>query len=214
MLFIVFTYRNQIFVQHTKYCGNFKNVCKYKKCFLCKVSCLSFVLGFSQGGLVARALIESSNKHNVHTFISLSSPQGGQYGGMLCKQIFYSSTPVSRKSISNINRMPTMCACCVHADDFLRIYFPGYVKETAWRFLYSRPGQLTSVGNYWRDPHHLDSFLNYSTFLPEVNNEIVTPDTMKFKRNFLKLQRLVLIGGPDDGVISPWQSRYASFLFF
>lgn len=38
--------------------------------------------GFSQGGLIARAIIQSTNKHNVHTFISLSAPQGGQYGGM------------------------------------------------------------------------------------------------------------------------------------
>lgn len=37
--------------------------------------------GYSQGGLVARALIQSTNKHNIHTFVSLSSPQGGQYGG-------------------------------------------------------------------------------------------------------------------------------------
>ncbi|ODN02077.1 Lysosomal thioesterase PPT2 [Orchesella cincta] len=131
------------------------------------------VIGFSQGGLVARALIQSTNKHNVHTFISLSSPQYGQYG-----------------------------------DDFLRIFFPGYVKETAWRFFYSKAGQMTSVGNYWRDPRHLDSFLNYSHFLPEVNNEVTTSNTIKFKKNFLKLQRLVLIGGPDDGVISPWQSSH------
>lgn len=28
------------------------------------------------------------------------------------------------------------------------------------------------------------------------------------KKNFLKLKNLILIGGPDDGVITPWQSRY------
>ena len=28
-----------------------------------------------------------------------------------------------------------------------------------------------------------------------------------FKANFKSLQQLVLIGGPDDGVITPWQSR-------
>lgn len=29
-----------------------------------------------------------------------------------------------------------------------------------------------------------------------------------YKSNFETLENLVLIGGPDDGVITPWQSRY------
>lgn len=30
----------------------------------------------------------------------------------------------------------------------------------------------------------------------------------EWKKNFLKIKKLVLIGGPDDGVITPWQSRW------
>lgn len=37
-------------------------------------------LGYSQGGLLARAIIESFPDHNVKHFISLSSPQAGQFG--------------------------------------------------------------------------------------------------------------------------------------
>ena len=33
---------------------------------------------------------------------------------------------------------------------------------------------------------------------------------VEYKKNFLKIKQLVLIGGPDDGVITPWQSRYNS----
>ena len=29
-----------------------------------------------------------------------------------------------------------------------------------------------------------------------------------FKNNFIRVQQLVLIGGPNDGVITPWESRY------
>lgn len=29
----------------------------------------------------------------------------------------------------------------------------------------------------------------------------------EWKKNFLKINKLVLVGGPDDGVITPWQSR-------
>lgn len=33
----------------------------------------------------------------------------------------------------------------------------------------------------------------------------------EYKRNFLKLRRLVLIGGPDDDVVTPWQSSQFGF---
>ncbi|MEQ2160616.1 hypothetical protein GOODEAATRI_001126 [Goodea atripinnis] len=36
------------------------------------------------------------------------------------------------------------------------------------------------------------------------NGSILPPS--EWKENFLKIQKLVLIGGPDDGVITPWQS--------
>ena len=35
-----------------------------------------------------------------------------------------------------------------------------------------------------------------------------------YKKNFLRLSRIVLIGGPDDGVITPWESRYNISVFF
>lgn len=30
-----------------------------------------------------------------------------------------------------------------------------------------------------------------------------------WRGNFLRIKKLVLIGGPDDGVITPWQSRFS-----
>lgn len=33
---------------------------------------------------------------------------------------------------------------------------------------------------------------------------------LEFKRNFLRIKRMVLIGGPDDGLICPWQSRFGN----
>lgn len=41
---------------------------------------LDCILGYSQGGLLARAILENLPDHNVKHFISLSSPQAGQYG--------------------------------------------------------------------------------------------------------------------------------------
>ncbi|KAL7290617.1 hypothetical protein TKK_0015379 [Trichogramma kaykai] len=41
-------------------------------------------------------------------------------------------------------------------------------------------------------------------FVPLVNNEKINTST--FKEGLTNLQRMVLIGGPDNGVITPWQS--------
>ncbi|CAG4972994.1 unnamed protein product [Colias eurytheme] len=129
------------------------------------------LIGYSQGGLVARGIVQTFPNVSVDTFISLSSPQAGQYGA-----------------------------------GFLHVVFPGLVKESAYELFYSRVGQHTSVGNYWRDPYHQPLYEKYSVYLPYINNHIVSEKSKDFKTNLLRLKRLVLIGGPDDQVITPWQS--------
>ena len=63
------------------------------------------------------------------------------------------------------------------------------------------------------DPHQVDLYQKRNTYLPalnglapltKINGSSLSTD---FKTNFLKLEHLVMIGGPHDGVITPWQSR-------
>ncbi|XP_015127302.1 lysosomal thioesterase PPT2 homolog [Diachasma alloeum] len=129
------------------------------------------LLGYSQGGLIARAILQRFPNHNVRNFISLSSPQAGEYG-----------------------------------TKFLHLFFPNLVCETAYELFYSRIGQHTSVGNYWNDPYHQELYFRYSKFLPLVNGEEQSLNSTQFKSGLTKLNKMVLIGGPDDGVITPWQS--------
>ncbi|KAI5737560.1 hypothetical protein M8J76_014701 [Diaphorina citri] len=129
------------------------------------------LIGYSQGGLIARGILEQFPNHNVRNFISLSSPHGGQYG-----------------------------------TKFLHTLFPELVRETAYELFYSTVGQHISVGNYWNDPHHQKLFFKYSKFLPFINNLNATPNSNLFKLGLLRLHRMVLIGGPNDSVITPWQS--------
>lgn len=129
------------------------------------------LIGYSQGGLVARGIVQTFSNITVDTFISLSSPQAGQYGA-----------------------------------GFLHLVFPGLVKDEVYELFYSRVGQHTSVGNYWNDPYHQQLYETYSVFLPYLNNHLQSAESQNFKNNLLKLKRLVLIGGPDDQVITPWQS--------
>ncbi|XP_029441763.1 lysosomal thioesterase PPT2 isoform X2 [Rhinatrema bivittatum] len=135
------------------------------------------LLCYSQGGLICRGLLETMPDHNVDTFISLSSPQMGQYGD----------------------------------TDYLRYLFPHYMKSNLYRICYTQLGQDFSICNYWNDPHHRDLYLNSSRYLAPLNAERSNPNATDWKKNFLRIRKLVLIGGPDDGVITPWQSSHFGF---
>uniref|UniRef100_A0A8B9H9R6 palmitoyl-CoA hydrolase n=1 Tax=Astyanax mexicanus TaxID=7994 RepID=A0A8B9H9R6_ASTMX len=132
---------------------------------------------YSQGGLVCRGILSTLPDHNVHSFISLSSPQAGQYGD----------------------------------TDYLKYLFPTFLKSNLYLICYTAVGQRVSICNYWNDPHHRDLYLNSSDYLALLNNERPNPNCTEWKENFLRIKKLVLIGGPDDGVITPWQSSQFGF---
>ncbi|KAJ3660756.1 hypothetical protein Zmor_005191 [Zophobas morio] len=129
------------------------------------------LLGYSQGALLSRTILQAFPEHNVKNFISLSGPQAGQYG-----------------------------------TDFLHLIFPDLALKSAFELFYSRVGQHTSVGNYWNDPYHQTLYKEYSQYLPYVNNEIKSNRSEEFKKGITKLNKMILIGGPDDNVITPWES--------
>ncbi|XP_005103861.1 lysosomal thioesterase PPT2-A isoform X2 [Aplysia californica] len=92
--------------------------------------------------------------------------------------------------------------------DYLKFFFPYYVKENIYKLFYTEVGQVFSVGGYWKDPHEQKLFQKFSTYLATLNNQSDTfnPKSHEFKENFLRLKNIVMVGGPDDGVITPWQS--------
>ncbi|XP_044064211.1 lysosomal thioesterase PPT2-A-like [Siniperca chuatsi] len=135
------------------------------------------LLCFSQGGLICRALLSTTPDHSVHTFISLSSPQAGQYGD----------------------------------TEYLRWVFPDCMKKNVFHICYNKMGQKVSICDYWNDPHHRSRYLQSNRFLSMLNGDRPHNDTKAWRENFLRIKKLVLIGGPDDGVITPWQSSHFGF---
>ncbi|KAK7094800.1 lysosomal thioesterase PPT2-A-like [Littorina saxatilis] len=131
---------------------------------------------YSQGGVICRGLL-STMRHNVDTFIALSSPLAGQFGD----------------------------------TSYLKPFFHDIVKEEAYLLFYTKAGQVISVGNYWNDPHHHDKYLKENKFLTFLNNEVQHPNSSEYKSNFLRLKHLVLVGGPQDEIIGPWQSSHFEF---
>uniref|UniRef100_A0A1I8NJL8 palmitoyl-CoA hydrolase n=1 Tax=Musca domestica TaxID=7370 RepID=A0A1I8NJL8_MUSDO len=94
---------------------------------------------------------------------------------------------------------------------FLHLIFPDLAAKTAYELFYSKVGQHTSVGNYWNDPHKQDMYLKFSVFLPYINNEIISGNSTDFKAALTSLDKFILIGGPNDGVITPWQSSHFGY---
>ena len=130
-------------------------------------------LGFSQGGLIGRALIETTNDHNINTFIALSSPLSGEFGIPL---IYYK-------------------------------WWPNATLKFLSDLFYSEVGQELSLGGYWHDPYDEALYRQKCEFLPKLTY----PSNPDWKNNFLKLKKLVMIGGPNDEVIKPWQSSHFGF---
>uniref|UniRef100_A0A3P9IJ34 palmitoyl-CoA hydrolase n=1 Tax=Oryzias latipes TaxID=8090 RepID=A0A3P9IJ34_ORYLA len=70
----------------------------------------------------------------------------------------------------------------------------------------------TATHVFSADPHHRKQYLESSNFLPLLNGE--KPHSKMagtWRKNFLRIKKLVLIGGPDDNVITPWQSSLFGF---
>jgi palmitoyl-protein thioesterase len=137
------------------------------------------LIGYSQGGLIGRTILQAFPNHNVKNFISLSSPQAGQYG--------------SKLNILKPQNLKLTIQLLFSAA-FLHLIFPTLVAKTAYELFYSHVGQHTSVGNYWNDPQQQELYEKYSKFLPYVNNELTSENSTQFRNSLLKLNKMVLVG--------------------
>ncbi|XP_001942630.2 lysosomal thioesterase PPT2 homolog [Acyrthosiphon pisum] len=238
------------------------------------------IIGYSQGGLIARGMIEEyGTEHNVRTFVSLSSPQGGQYGAecftkmfpaltaRTAYELFYTRLGQRALSVANFWYDPR------HRDLYLKysVYLAvidNVKQESSCLHLQQNEndnGLKTMMGNM------STAVTSSTTTVAETNDDTqkniearvaaaiaaVSAATVKIseshndnnsdarsvttdvdtlmamvsahdnycaendnynsnpnikKLGLTRLQRLVLIGGPDDGVISPWQSSQFAVL--
>ena len=75
-------------------------------------------------------------------------------------------------------------------------------------------GKEVSLCGYWNDPtpEFHQEYLKHSPILPYLNNEVAHEKSEQYKQNFLGVRKLVLAGGPSDGVVTPWEStQYGYF---
>lgn len=167
-------------------------------------------VAFSQGGCIARAVIEEMDDHKVRKFISLAGILNGAFIGPQLQD--QHALPVS-----------------------LKYNGPGMVPSTVFDLSKYDPA-VDGRGNYQYDlevvaqklPELQDQFSFFNLhrspvvgvvatknkFLSRLNNinprddddTIGRSEQARRRDNFLKLEAAHLFASPDDGVVTPWQS--------
>ena len=148
-------------------------------------------VGYSQGGIIWRAMIEGWDDHNVDTFIAMASPQHG----------FADLPPEFLTAMKNyvIDSIQEASSYSLGHD---------FVKA----FLYSEKVQnVFSPSNFFLEPA-MYRLYKRTRFFPRLNNEVgAESEKLRQKTNFERLRKFLMVGGPDDGVINPWQSEIFGF---
>jgi palmitoyl-protein thioesterase len=168
-------------------------------------------MGHSQGGMLARAVVEEMDDHQVHTLISLAGVQNGIFYGPQAEDLVavegllagFGEAVLPGKMIDFAK---------LREDQGSRI---GRVQHEVAKVIVDHPElqEEYSFTNLQRLPSH-DDFLTANTFLPVINNVNKCESSEdklnqeRRKRNFLKLQAAYFFMSPADGAVAPWQSSH------
>ncbi|XP_051963620.1 lysosomal thioesterase PPT2-like [Xyrauchen texanus] len=126
-------------------------------------------------------------------------------GGLICRGVI---ATLPKHNVRSLIFLSSPLAGQYGDSYYLRYFFPQMyqVKAVAYHFCYTKCGQKISICNYWNDPHQRDRYLKSSNYLAPLNGELEHANLTVWRDSFLRIQKLVLIGGQDDGVITPWES--------
>ncbi|RLN69920.1 hypothetical protein BBP00_00000113 [Phytophthora kernoviae] len=171
-------------------------------------------LAHSQGGSVARGVIEEMDDHNVNTFISMAGDGNGNFFGP--------------QASDAVPLQVLLQALGPYAIDATVFDFSKYEADsTSWKGKFQRDfielvttnAELqgkNSIANIMTPPLDkaaLDNWLTIDPFLPKVNNlqncgtdAKCTADQARRKANFVKLKAAHFFASPQDDVQAPWQS--------
>ncbi|XP_017294986.1 lysosomal thioesterase PPT2-like [Kryptolebias marmoratus] len=157
--------------------------------------------------------VQVQNFRKAFQELMLKSPEGVHLlcfsqGGVICRALL---SMIPDHNVDTFISLSAPLAGQYGDTDYLNPVFPKQLKKEVYLFCYNKLGQRWSICNYWNDPHHRSNYLRSNTFLPLLNAEKTHNLTTEWRKNFLQIKKLVLIGGPDDGVITPWQSSHFGF---
>ncbi|XP_061573948.1 lysosomal thioesterase PPT2-like [Cololabis saira] len=129
-------------------------------------------------------------------------------GGLICRGVL---SILPNHNVQNFIALSSPMAGQYGVPGDVEQFIPVDRKRDVEKICYSPVGQELSICNYWKDPHHIDKYLKSNNFLPLLDGEQPHRKMKEWRRNFLRIKKLVLIGGPNDGTITPWQSSFFGF---
>ncbi|XP_051813071.1 lysosomal thioesterase PPT2-A-like [Acanthochromis polyacanthus] len=125
-------------------------------------------------------------------------------GGEICRGLL---STIPNHNVDTFIALSSPLAGQYGATKFLKWLVPK-----KWVYLICNTvGSKISICDYWKDPHHMTDYLKNNQYLTLLDGEKPNKDMEAWRNNFLRLKKLVLIGGPDDEVITPWQSSHFGF---
>ncbi|OWY97542.1 hypothetical protein PHMEG_00031908, partial [Phytophthora megakarya] len=171
-------------------------------------------LAHSQGGSVARGVVEEMDDHNVHSLVSLAgNSNGGFYG------------PQAEDAMPLQVILKSLGPYAIDSTDF---NFTKYDSDpSTWKGKFQRDftelamsneelQAKSSIMNSFLPPLEvvaLENWLKINPFLPKVNNlqncgkdTKCTADQARRKANFVKLKASHFFVSPQDDILSPWQT--------
>ncbi|RLN87161.1 hypothetical protein BBJ28_00008116 [Nothophytophthora sp. Chile5] len=169
-------------------------------------------IAHSQGGMMARAVVEEMDDHKVHTFVSLAGVQDG---------IFYGPQQADRAAVGVLLDGFGAELLPQALFDFTRYSAEEYrgqmQQEFAKRSMDPELQAAYSMPNMGRTPVR-KVWLDTNTFLPTINNVNQCAwfdfychlEKLRRKSNFLRLKEAHFFASPNDGVVAPWQTSHFS----
>ncbi|KAK3531220.1 hypothetical protein QTP70_015244 [Hemibagrus guttatus] len=129
-------------------------------------------------------------------------------GGLVCRGII---ATLPKHNVHSLIFLSSPLSGQYGITSYMRHAFPKCIKQLVYQLCYNFLGQKISICNFWNDPHHRERYLKSNKYLALLNGEIKHSHLKEWREHFLGIKKLVLIGGPDDGVITPWQSSHFGF---
>ena len=136
------------------------------------------VLGVSQGGLIARYIVQKCEFGGiVKRYGTLSTPQMGVVGV----------------------KFPTCGTICMLIDWLL--------SDVAY---FEIAQSIVAPSNYFKDRYNYDTYLKYSSYLADINNERPVKNP-SYKAKITSLEKMLLVVNEVDDVVDPPTSGWFDF---
>ncbi|XP_068069877.1 lysosomal thioesterase PPT2 isoform X2 [Danio rerio] len=129
-------------------------------------------------------------------------------GGLICRGVL---ATLPHHNVHSLILVSSPLAGHYGDSKYISKFFPSLSKSTLYNACYTTQGQKRSSCSYWKDPHQIEKYLKYSVFLAPLNGEVKNAKSKAWRKNFLRIKTMVLLGGPDNEVIKPWQSSMFGF---